>query len=267
MATRLRTAQRALNGELRFEPRPQRVRVERDGRPVADTTDAYLVWEPRRIVPLFALPWQDFSAELARGEHLDPDLDAMPAVLPPGRFADHTCSGHLVTVDGLEGVAYLPDDPDLGSRVILDSGAFTWLEEEDRVIGHPKDPFKRIDVLSSSRHIQVSMGGVVLAESRRARMLLETHLPVRWYLPRDDVRLDLLTPTDTYTICPYKGHASYFSYQPAGEEGRDIAWSYLDALHDASPVEGYIAFFSERSDLSVDGETIARPVTEWSRRA
>lgn len=266
MANRLNTAYRSLLGELRFEPRPQRVRVEREGRSVADTTDAYLVWEPRRIVPLFAVPWDDFTAELAKGDHFDPDLDAMPNVLPPGHFANHTCAGHLVTVDGLDGAAYLPDDPDLGSRVILDSGAFTWREEEDDVIGHPKDPFKRIDVLSSSRHIQVSLNGVVLAGSRRARMLLETPLPVRWYLPRDDVRLDLLTPTDTDTICPYKGHASYFSFEPAGDDGRDIAWSYVNALHDALPVEGYIAFFSERSDLRVDGELMTPPVTQWSKR-
>jgi uncharacterized protein (DUF427 family) len=147
----------------------------------------------------------------------------------------------------------------------VDAGAFEWLEEEEAMLGHPHDPFKRIDVLPSSRHVQVEVGGVVLADTTRAMMLLETYLPVRWYIPREDVRLDLLTPTHTDTICAYKGHASYWSFEPAGDAGRDLAWTYADPLYDALRVRDLIAFYSERSDVTVDGVRMERPETFWSR--
>jgi len=254
---------------LRYEPRPQRIRVHLDGVPVADTTEAFLVWEPRRVVPLYAVPWRDFTAGLERASHVEPDLASAPPVLQPGRFAVHTTPGHEVDLKvgekTLSGVAFVPDDPDLGDRVILDFSAFDWLEEESAVIGHPHDPFKRIDVLSSSRRIQVAVEGVELADSTRAKMLLETHLPVRWYLPRADVRLDLLTPSETDTICAYKGHASYWSYEPAGDDGRDLCWTYLEPLHDAEPVQDMVCFFVERTDTYVDGELVPRPRTYWSK--
>jgi uncharacterized protein (DUF427 family) len=269
MALRFAAALPELIGELRYEPRPQRIRIHLDGQPVADTTDAYLVWEPRRVVPLYAVPWHDFSADLERHEPFPLDLDALPRVLPPGRFSSHTAPGREVTMTvgdrRITGAAFAPDDPELDDRVIVDFGAFEWLEEEEPVIGHPHDPFKRIDVLPSSRHIQVTLDGVVLADTKRPMMLLETYLPVRWYIPRDDVRLDLLTPSSTDTICAYKGHASYWSYEPAGDPGKDLAWTYVDPLHDALRVKDLVCFYSERSDLTVDGEPVERPQTFWSR--
>ncbi len=103
---------------------------------------------------------------------------------------------------------------------------FAWVEEDEAVIGHPHDPFKRIDVLRSDRRIVVSHGGQVLADSRRAMALYETSLPTRWYLPRDDVRLDLLETSTTRTVCAYKGEASYYSL--ASGAAADVAWYYPD---------------------------------------
>jgi uncharacterized protein (DUF427 family) len=165
----------------------------------------------------------------------------------------------------LPGAAFAPDDPDLAGHVVLDWDAFPqWYEEDEPVVAHPHDPFDRIDCLRSSRHVVVAAEGVVLAESRRATLLFETPLPTRFYLPREDVRLDLLEPSDRRTSCAYKGHASYWSARVGDRTVPDIAWTYDDPLHDALLVRGMVAFFTERLDLELDGAAVERPVTPWS---
>jgi uncharacterized protein (DUF427 family) len=148
--------------------------------------------------------------------------------------------------------------------VILDFGAFdAWYEEDELNVGHPRDPFHRIDVLPSSRQVQLELDGEVLADSSRPALLFETMLPTRYYLPRADVTAEL-APSDTRTWCAYKGQASYFSVSVGGRLVPDIAWSYTDPQHDAVQVRDLIAFFDERIDVILDGERRARPVTPWS---
>lgn len=129
----------------------------------------------------------------------------------------------------------------------------------------PHDPFGRIDVLRSSRHVVLSSGGVVLADSTRPVLLFETSLPSRYYLPREDIRWDLLTPSESHSVCAYKGVASYWTARLPGRDLPDIAWTYEEPLHDALNVAGMVAFFTERLDLVVDGAPVERQVTPWSR--
>ncbi len=129
---------------------------------------------------------------------------------------------------------------------------------------HPRDPYHRVDVLGSSRHVQVRVGGVLIAESRRPRLLFETGLPVRYYLPKLDVRLDLLTPSPTRTRCPYKGEAVYWSVQAAGDVYENIVWSYPAPIPETPKIENLLAFFNEKTDIVVDGVAQERPVTRWS---
>ncbi|SOC52241.1 DUF427 domain-containing protein [Ornithinimicrobium cerasi] len=242
--------------QLRYAACEKRIRASRGGQPVADTTSALLVWEPRRLVPEYAVPAADLLVDLRPTQPLEPP-DPLPPLLPPGHFGWHTTAGTPLALEGTEEeVAFRPDDPVLGGRVVLDFAAFDWVEEEEPVVGHPHDPSQRIDCLPSSRHVVVRLGGTVLAESRRPVALFETHLPPRWYLPREDVRMDLLTPSATTTLCAYKGRASYLSADVEG--GADIAWSYPDPLHDGEPVRDLVCFWSERCEVTVDG----RPVTE-----
>jgi uncharacterized protein (DUF427 family) len=137
-----------------------------------------------------------------------------------------------------------------------------WLEEDEPVLGHPRDPYHRIDVRETSRHVTVRLDGELLAETTRAKVLFEAGLPPRWYIPREDVRRELLEKSETRTTCAYKGHASYWSL---GEED-DLVWTYEEPLHDAREVKDRLAFFNERVDLEVDGEPQERPITQWSRR-
>ena len=148
--------------------------------------------------------------------------------------------------------------------MVLDFNAFDWLEDDEEIIGHPRDPFHRVDIRASSLTVEVGLDGVTLATTNGAQLLYETLLPVRYYIPPEDVRLDLLEESPKLTVCPYKGQASYWSY-PDSDQGRNLAWSYDRRYRDAAQIHGLISFYNERVDLTVDGVLQPRPVTPWSR--
>jgi uncharacterized protein (DUF427 family) len=155
-------------------------------------------------------------------------------------------------------------DPDLDDYVILDFNAFDkWYEEDEQNVGHPRNPFHRIDILHSSRHVQVELDGEVLAESTRPRLLFETSLPMRVYIPREEVRAEL-RPSTKRSYCAYKGHASYWSLAAGGVERENLGWSYEEPLREAAEITGLVSFFNEKVDVVVDGERSERPHTHWS---
>ena len=263
MGTRMRDLLGGALGSLRYEPTEKRLRMYLDGELVADTVDGLLVWEPRRVVPTYAIPEADFAAQLASAGRVD-DVSDLPVLVPTNPFAAHSCTGEMfdVIVGGRRcpSAAFRPDDPDLAGYLSVDFSAFDWREEDEPIVSHPHDPFKRIDILASSRHVRIEADGRLLAESSRPLLLFETALPTRFYLPPDDVAVDL-RPSDTVSDCAYKGRASYFSV-PDGPA--DIAWTYLDPLREAQPIRDHIAFFNERVDVIVDGQPRPRPVTPFS---
>jgi uncharacterized protein (DUF427 family) len=275
MGVRLRGVLMGQLGELRYEPIEKRIRAWLGAGTVVDSTRAALVWEPRRIVPSYAVPVADVDGELvdAPGDAAEaPEGVRMmewPAVLDPSvPFAVHTTPGRSLTVRAngseLAGAAFAPDDPELAGSVILEFEAFdAWYEEDERNVGHPRDPFHRIDIVHGSRTVRVERDGEVLAQSTRPYLLFEPPLPTRYYLPAADVRMDLLRPSDTTTTCAYKGHASYWSL--ADED--DVAWTYQAPLREAAEITDLIAFFNERVDIVVDGVRLERPATPWSRGA
>lgn len=245
-----------------------------------DSTRAVLLWEPRRIVPSWAVPAEDMAAALVAGKpatrgaddvgYLLPDVPRRPVLDPSIPFAVHTAEGEVVDIHlGPEvraGAGLRLADPDLDGYVVLDFDAFdSWWEEDEPNVGHPRDPFHRIDVLPSSRRVRLELEGEVLAESGRPLLLFETMLPTRFYLRREDVRVELI-PSATRTTCAYKGHASYLSPLVDGREVADLAWTYQQPLPEAAVVAGLVACFDERVDLVLDGVRRERPVTPWSGR-
>ena len=265
-------------GQLRHEPTAKRIQAVLGRETVVDSTRTVLVWEPRRIVPSYAVPVQDVRGELVPagqaagavggdvGVSLT-DVTALRVLDPSVPFTVHSTEGEMVDVHaaGQRRPGPLrPADPDLAGLVILDFAAFDlWYEEDEQNVGHPRDPFHRIDVLPSSRQVRLELDGQVLAVTSRPVLLFETMLPTRYYLPRADVAAELV-PSPTRTWCAYKGQASYFSASVGGQLVPDIAWSYPDPQHDAARVRDLIAFFDERIDVILDGERRARPVTPWS---
>jgi uncharacterized protein (DUF427 family) len=140
-----------------------------------------------------------------------------------------------------------------------------WFAEDDQLFGHARDPYSRIDVHKSTRHVRVSLQGVVLAETRRAKILFETALPPRYYIPPGDVRTELLVASPTRTRCAYKGSASHWSVRVGDRLVDDLVWTYPEPQHDAEPVRDLLCFYDERVDLELDGELQSRPRTQWSR--
>jgi uncharacterized protein (DUF427 family) len=261
--------------ELRYQPVLKRVRVLSDDSVIADTTAGVLVWEPRRVVPEYAVPETDFSAAvLPVGDPPDAEahevsLDERPVLDPRSGFNVHTSPGAPLSVkldNGrvVDAGAFRPSDPALYGYIVLDFKAFDWLEEDEPIVSHPRDPFHRIDVRKSSRPVRIEHEGTVLAETSRAHFLFEGVFPfARYYMPREDVGVELVR-SDHQTSCAYKGHATHWSV-PGTAELQSIAWSYEEPLEDAKPVRGLIAFYTERLDLTVDGVRQERRKTPWSR--
>jgi uncharacterized protein (DUF427 family) len=242
-----------LEGLFYLEESPKWIRARFAGETVVDSRSPRILHEHNRL-PVFYFQPEDVRMDLLRGSgrtETDP-------VKGERRF-------YTVEVDGRtaeDAASVFSGEPLLEGLVTFDWSAMDeWLEEDEQLVGHARDPYSRIDVRETSRHVRVSIGGERVAESRRAKVLFEAGLPPRWYFPREDVRMELLDDSDKQTTCAYKGFASYRS---VGDED-DIAWTYLDPLHDALPVKEMIAFFNERVDLEVDGEQVERPRTQWSR--
>jgi len=245
-------------GQVRTEPSSKRVRAYLGGEVVADTIHPVLVWEVP-YYPAYYFPVGDVRTDL-----LEPDGGVAHS---PSRGDGVTFT---VTAGGKQasGAAVRYEDspiPELRDLIRLDWDAMdAWFEEDEEVFTHPRDPYTRIDILPSSRHVRIELDGVTVAESSSPTLLFETSLPTRYYLPKTHVRLDLLTHTDSETHCPYKGQAEYWSVRTGDTIHEDVAWSYPTPLPESLGVAGHIAFYDEKVDVFVDGVRQERPHTKFS---
>jgi len=179
MSTRMQDLLAQARSGLRYEPIERRVRAALGSETIVDSTRAVLVWEPRRVVPSYAVPAADIRGELAPAPASDA---AAEGVLHPGiPFAVHTAAGEPVTIAGREGAGFRLADADLAGYVALDFAAFDgWYEEDEPIVGHPRDPFHRVDVRRTTRPVRIELDGEVLAETTAARLLFETSIPTRF---------------------------------------------------------------------------------------
>ena len=244
-------------GTVRAEPSAKRVRAYLAGRLVADTRHPTLVWEGPRY-PAYYLPLRDVTAEL----------------VPTGKTEHSPSRGDAqlydVHVDGAVAEAAAKRYPDsplpvLRDLVRLDWPAMSeWMEEDELVYTHPRDPYHRIDILASSRHVRIEVDGVTVADSSRPVILFETGLPPRYYLPLSALRTDLLTPTATQTHCPYKGTATYWTVDAGHGPHPDLVWAYRAPLPESQKIAGLACFYDERVDVYLDGELQERPRTHFA---
>jgi uncharacterized protein (DUF427 family) len=248
--------------ELRLEPIAKRVRAFAAGEAIADSCRVMMMFETARL-PVYYFPLEDVRTDLlvTSSNVVVSDLKG-------------TASYYSIVVDGriVEDAAWRYVNPPAGCADLTGFIAFhwrrmdAWFEEDDEVFVHARDPYHRIDVLNSSREVRVVVGGQVVAVTRRARFLFETGLPVRYYIPKEDVRTDLLRPSQTKTACAYKGSTSrYWQASIADGSMRDIAWSYEDPAREVAPIAGMVAYFNERVDaIYVDGREVPKVWTVWS---
>jgi uncharacterized protein (DUF427 family) len=242
---------------VRFEPGPKRIRAYLAGSLVADTTRPLLVWE-FPYYPTYFVPEVDVLAELR------PDGKILHL---PHLGAAEQCDVVVGDAEAPGAARRLKDPPmaELAGHVRLAWEAMSeWFEEDEPVRVHPRDPYTRVDILASSRHVVVELDGIMIAESRQPRLLFETGLPTRYYLPLTDYRLDLLRPSATLSQCPYKGEASYFTVVTPTRVHEDIVWIYRSPLPESQKIIGLAAPYNEKVDLILDGVRLERPHTHFS---
>jgi uncharacterized protein (DUF427 family) len=257
VSTRTQTPTTA-RGRVRVEHAQKRVRAYLGGELVLDTTSPLLVWE-KPYYPTYYFPVGDVRMEL-----LEPDGGVAHS---PSR-GDGTTFTLRAGGKEVSGAALRYETSpfeELRDAVRLEWSALdAWFEEDEEVFTHPRDPYTRIDILASSRHVRVEVDGVTIAESSKPTLLFETGLPVRYYLPKTHVRMDLLVPAEKESHCPYKGQAEYWSVRVGDAIHPDLAWSYRTPIPESQKIAGLIAFYNERVDLVVDGVRQERPQTKFS---
>ena len=234
-------------GRVKVQPGSKRIRTYLGGGLAADTFHPLLVWEVP-YYPTYYFPLADVHAELLPTGEVDHSPSRGDAERFDVRVGDVTApgAGHIVVASPIEG---------LRGHVRLEWGAMdSWFEEDEEVHVHARDPYTRIDILASSRRVVVRVGDLVLADSTHAHALFETGLPTRWYLPKVDVRMDLLVPSPTLTQCPYKGQASYYSLRAGDIAIDDVAWYYPTPLPESQKIAGMVSFFADRVTVEVEGE-------------
>jgi uncharacterized protein (DUF427 family) len=237
------------------EPTERWIRVAFGGRFVADSRRARLLvqYGPGRL-PTYFLPRADVD-ETALTNARDVAERQVWDLRVGDRVAEAAAWAFRELPAGLEALA---------DHVTFSWRKVAWYEEDEEVLVHARDPYSRVDVIASTRHVEVSVADVVLADSHRPHLLFETSLPTRYYLPAEDVRTELLEPSETTSRCPYKGLARYWSVTVGGQRYDDLAWSYPDPIAENPRIAGLIAFFDERVDTRVDGELQPRPRSPWS---
>ncbi|GAA0375923.1 hypothetical protein Acor_73170 [Acrocarpospora corrugata] len=216
-----------------------------------DSRAPVLVWESGRNVPRYAFPAGDVRGDLLKAA-ADP---------PSGR---HECYDLVVDGEIVSNVAY--SYPELPGYLAFEWAPVfdRWLEEEEEIFVHPRDPHSRVDAIPSSRHVRVEINGRVVADTREPVLLFETGLPTRYYIPAKDVDFDQLVATDSHTRCPYKGEASYWSLrEPVEGVPADVAWAYPEPIQAVANIKDYVSFYNEVVDIVVDGEREERPVTKF----
>ncbi|KAH7399805.1 hypothetical protein BKA64DRAFT_670436 [Cadophora sp. MPI-SDFR-AT-0126] len=227
-------------GPVKTEPTSRRVRALFDGTFIFDTTSAVHVWE-HKYFPQFWIPISEFQ----------------PGVLVKGSSFDDQGFAYLGTVKGRvrssDRVLVFEKGP-LEGLVRVEFGAMdAWFEEDQQIYDHPKNPYTRIDILPSSRRIEVKIGGITVAECSNPMFLFETGLRTRYYLPKTSVKMQYLTPSTTTTKCPYKGKASYYNVVIDGKEHKDLVWWYEYPITESAAVQGLVCFYNEKVDIYVDG--------------
>jgi len=245
-----------------IEKSPRRVRVEFGGETIADSAHTVLLRESDHV-PVYYFPRNDVLMDnLSRSEQ---------STFCPfkGEASYWSVSNGDETVDD---AVWSYETPFEEASGIKDYLAFYWnkmdhwFEEDEEIFVHPRDPYKRVDAISSSRKVEVVLGGETIAESSKATFVFETGMPTRYYLPMDDIRMAVLKRSDTTTRCPYKGIASYWSVEAGGQIFDDIVWSYPEPLEEAPKLKNLLCFFNENVDaILIDGDEQPKGKTKWSK--
>ena len=250
-------------GLIYFEDFPRRMRAEFAGETVVDSRHAKLLHE-HGLLPMLYFPADEVRTDLFRPS----DKQTKCPWKGHASYWSVDVSGQVAKNAVWEYQNPIPESPPLkGYFGLYWDKMDRWLEEDEETIGHVRDPYHRVDILDSSRHVKVSIDGVVVADTTRPKALYETSLPVRWYIPPEDASLEFLQKSNKpQSICAYKGYADYLSVKVNGEVNDDVVWTYADPRREAERIRGHLCFYNEFVDIEVDGEPQPRPESPFSKR-
>ncbi|CAM4414723.1 hypothetical protein MB901379_03865 [Mycobacterium basiliense] len=241
----------------RIEPAPRRVRGYLGHELVFDTTAARYVWE-MPYYPAYYVPMADVRTEFLHDEN-------HPQTVQLGASHLYSLIGAGQSHPSAARVFDAETDSPVAGTVRFDWNALRWFEEDEQIYGHPRNPYSRVDALRSHRHVRVERDGVVLADTQAPVLLFETGLPTRYYIDPTDVVFEHLEPSQTQTLCPYKGTTSrYWSVRVGDTVYPDLAWTYHYPLPAVTAIAGLVAFYNEKLDIIVDGRFLSRPRTQFS---
>jgi uncharacterized protein (DUF427 family) len=247
---------------LHVSQSPRHVRVIFGGETIADSKRALLLREAGAL-PVYYFPKDDVRVDLLAATDQKSNCPYKGQAYYWTVKAGNKVAEHAV---------WSYPDPPPEAASLKDHFAFAWdkmdkwMEEDEEIFRHPRDPYKRVDVLSSRRHVRVVIAGETVADTRRPKLLFETNHPVRYYIPQEDIRMDLLEPSATMSRCPYKGPASYWSVKLGDRVFDDLVWGYMEPIAECPKIKELLCFFAERgAEIYVDGEKIPTPDTKWAR--
>lgn len=247
----------SIAGKNLIQPVPRRVRGYFAGEVLFDTTRAAYVWEKPHY-PHYYVPIDDVNDDLLVDEMYEKHQSLGTFMRYGIQVGDRKVSkaAKMYTDDALEGLPGMV-------RFEWDALDF-WLEEDEEVFVHPRNPYVRVDALRSTRTVRIELDGVVLAESSSPVMVFETGLPTRYYVNRTDVSFEYLVHSDTVSKCPYKGTTGdYWSVSIGSAVHPDLAWSYVFPTRQLLPIAGLVAFYNEKVDTYIDGVMVPRAVTDF----
>ncbi len=243
-----------------FEPSPRWVRVYFNNQLIADSKNMMLLRETNHL-PIYYFPKQD-----VRMDCLQPSDHRTHSDHKGDGVFWHVQVGSKIAQDA---AFTFRNSPSNGPKLV-DFVAFAWdkmdawFEENEEVFFYARDPYKRVDVVQSSRHIKVAVDDITIGETKRPSLLFETGLPTRYYMPKHDVRMDLLERSGTVSRCPYKGEANLYSIKIGETRHEGLAWIYRYPTVECAKIQGLVGFLNEKIDMYEDGKMLPRPKTIWS---
>lgn len=237
---------------LFFDEFPRRVRGLFGNQVVLDSDNAMLLHETG-LLPQLYVPTSDVRADLLTAtDHTTRSPFMGDASHWSIRVHDRTAENAVwAYAEPPDSAAWLR-----GYQAFDFDALDAWFDEDEEIIGHLRDPYHRVDVRASSRHVVVLGGDQAIADTFRPNILSETGLPNRYYIPTEDVRRAVLKPSATHTVCPYKGTASYYAVSVDGRRLSDVAWFYPQPLENAQKVAGHLCYLGDGITLEVDGNRV-----------
>lgn len=236
---------------LYLDDEPKRIRGVIGGETLVDTRRGKMLHETSQLAQWY-LPLQDVREDLlVRTDHRETDATKGTATYYDIHVGDRTESDAAWTyTEPTEGM------PQLAELVAVSFDKLdAWFEEDDEIVGHPRDPYHRFDCRHTSEHVEVRIGGETIVETDRAIKLFETNLPPRYYIRFDDVKPDCLSPSETRGICPYKGWEAYFNVRAGGTTVPDGAWMISEPFGEAITVAGCVSFWGDGTEVLADGQS------------